>query len=424
MGLATAALAAQLAATGSVTAPSDPTTIVGGEATDGCAWPTVVSLGRLCTGTLVHPRVVVYAAHCGDGFSSVELGNSAAPRHVRTVATQRCETWPDGFLPGAGRDWAFCVLASAQDDLPIVPPLMGCETDALVPGVASTLVGFGESEVGYGDKRSVTTRITSLQGDEVGLGGEGLDSCEGDSGGPAFIQLPSGQWRAFGIVSYGERCGDGGFASLMHLATPWIEARSGFDISPCFDADGTWNPTANCDGFSAVPEDGRGAWSSGCEQPRELASQTCGARFDAEGDVDAPSVQFTDPPELVEPGIHGIDVQAQDEGSGVHTIRVTLDGLPVEAGTSWSDDAVFEIEFSGGEHQLRAVATDRAGNSSDTTITIFVSGDADDADIPEGQHEGCDCRAGSGHEFTGLVLWGWMFSFGWRSRRSRRTCYP
>lgn len=402
-----------------MTAPPDPSGIVGGEGTDLCGWPTAVSLGRVCTGTLVHPRVVVYAAHCGDGFSSVELGSSVAPRHTRTVATQRCETWPDGFLPGAGRDWAFCILASAQDDVPIVPPLMGCETDALAPGAAATLVGFGASEVGYGDKRAVTTSITAWEDDEIELGGEGRDSCEGDSGGPAFIQLPGGQWRAFGIVSYGETCGDGGFVSLMHVAAPWIEARSGFDISPCFDADGTWNPTSDCGGFSAAPDDGRGAWSSGCEQPLELASRTCGASFDAQEDQDPPAVQFVEPPNVLEAGLHRLEVRAQDEGSGVHTIRITLDDLPIDAGTFWSDAASVEVELSAGEHQLRAVATDNAGNTSDATITVFASGDADDADEAAGEHEGCDCRAGSGPENSGLLLWGWMFSLGWRSRRSR-----
>ena len=46
---------------------SDPA-IYNGSEVGLCGWPTTVHVangGSWCTGTLIHPRVVVYAAHCG-----------------------------------------------------------------------------------------------------------------------------------------------------------------------------------------------------------------------------------------------------------------------------------------------------------------------------------------------------------------------
>jgi secreted trypsin-like serine protease len=40
-------------------------------------------------------------------------------------------------------------------------------------------------------------------GKEINIGGGGKDSCNGDSGGPVYVELPGGGWRVFGITSYG-----------------------------------------------------------------------------------------------------------------------------------------------------------------------------------------------------------------------------
>ena len=61
--------------------------IYGGTNVATCGWPTTVSLGGSCTGTLVHERVVIYAAHCGTGYSSVRLGESINGGSGRTAAT-------------------------------------------------------------------------------------------------------------------------------------------------------------------------------------------------------------------------------------------------------------------------------------------------------------------------------------------------
>ncbi|MGB1701190.1 MAG: trypsin-like serine protease, partial [Nannocystaceae bacterium] len=219
-------------------APEDAPEIYGGTPTPICAWPTTVSLGG-CTGTLVHPRVVVYAAHCGGNQNAVAFGeNQGAP--ALTVGTEFCQTNPAYNGGASGRDQAFCVLSQSVG-LPIVPPLMGCETGVLQGGQEVTIVGFGQADAvpNYGLKRNVTTTINSIQNDEAYIGGNGQDSCQGDSGGPVYVRLSSDiggddTWRVFGITSYGGQCGGGGYYSMMHTQMSWFEGASGIDLTPCF----------------------------------------------------------------------------------------------------------------------------------------------------------------------------------------------
>ena len=61
------------------TTPTYPQ-VAGGEEVLECAWIDTVAVtggGGLCTGSLVHPRVVVYAAHCGDGDKQIRIGNTS-----------------------------------------------------------------------------------------------------------------------------------------------------------------------------------------------------------------------------------------------------------------------------------------------------------------------------------------------------------
>src|SRR5688572_9042182 len=68
--------------------------IYGGAPVGACGWPTTVSLGGSCTGTLVHPQVVLYAAHCGDDYSSIRFGEKVSGGGGRNVATSFCEVYP------------------------------------------------------------------------------------------------------------------------------------------------------------------------------------------------------------------------------------------------------------------------------------------------------------------------------------------
>ena len=251
--------------------------IYGGGPVAACAWPTTVSLGGSCTGTLINEEVVIYAAHCGANYNAVTFGNDIYSSEK--VATEYCKIYPGYNGVGEGKDFAYCKLAEPVTDYPIVPPLMGCETDVLQPGQGVAVVGFGNADdnLGYGIKREVYTTLNYITNkNEAFVGGDGEDSCQGDSGGPVFVPLNDGSWRVFGITSYGGACGGGGYYSMMHLGMPWFESDSGIDLTPCTDAQGNWDPGPECAGFPQDPGQGGGNYPSCSSGPLSGVSATCG----------------------------------------------------------------------------------------------------------------------------------------------------
>ncbi len=287
IGLATPAHAQTYAANN-----DDESSIFGGELAPTCAWPSTVYVND-CTGSLVHPEVVMFAAHCillgGQNPSEVVFGEDSM-QPERSVATVDCDVNPDFSLDDGPGDWAYCTLAEPVEDVPRVPILMGCETEQLQVGSEVVLAGFGfaDSQPDYGLKRHVTTTVQEFFGDnEIILGGNGMSSCYGDSGGPAFLQMEDGSWRVFGITSRGtsQECGEPAIYGLMHAgAVQWVEAETMIDITPCTDADGTWNPGPDCGGFPLDAHLGGGEWAQGCVSDEVSGfSDACGDPFDDSG---------------------------------------------------------------------------------------------------------------------------------------------
>lgn len=136
-----------------------------------------------------------------------------------------------------------------------------------------------------GIKREVTTQLNGIPASgEAFVGGGGKDSCQGDSGGPVFVQADDGSWRVFGITSYGGACGGGGYYSMMHNGIAWFESQTGYDLTPCHDADGTWNPGPDCGSFPLSPAQGSGTWANGCSGGASTGySAACGEPFAEDG---------------------------------------------------------------------------------------------------------------------------------------------
>jgi len=265
--------------------PTDPVGISGGNVAGECQFPGVVAFRAgetSCSGSIIHPRVMVTAAHCIEGGvpARIRFGESYSGDERRSDI-ERCEPHPDyAASQSAADDIGYCVLVEPATELAPIPLLAGCETEHLQVGTIAAIVGFGVPEDGgsFGRKRYAFTTVASeLHADgTIEIGDDGANGCIGDSGGPALVQLPDGTWRVAGVFSRGPLCGGGPNTFRVpgdRLA--WIEERSGFDVTPCFDADGSWSASPDCDAFDADPRLSDDGWERYCDGERITPMPTC-----------------------------------------------------------------------------------------------------------------------------------------------------
>lgn len=312
--------------------------IVGGTEAALCEFPAVVAMLEddetpvMCSGSLIHPEVVMTAAHCiiperpivgiGFGEAGQVFGTPA-----RIVAPIECVPHP-GYANNGTPDVAYCRLSEPVADVPIVPLLAGCETEALQPGGEVTIIGFGATygtyvddmvmAMGVGAKRWITQTIDFVDEDfgEVNmLGGNGSQSaCFGDSGGPSLVQLSDGTWRVFGTGSHlydpgglpppiepGNVCGSGVAYGYAVQAIDWLEDENDLDLTPCWDGD-TFVAGAGCGEFPLAPGLASGSWDDGCvggalgggAQTCEPATgETTGGESSSDGGADTSTTDAT-----------------------------------------------------------------------------------------------------------------------------------
>jgi hypothetical protein len=94
-------------------------------------------------------------------------------------------------------DWGWVRVPQPVAISPILPITDQAEFDeVMVPGTELVFVGYGLTEDDEsGAKREVVANLTNFNdsGREFFAGGDGKDTCSGDSGGPALVRLGSGE---------------------------------------------------------------------------------------------------------------------------------------------------------------------------------------------------------------------------------------
>lgn len=269
----------------SVQAPIAPQAIVGGEETEAGEFDGVVAIvsgGGLCTGTLVEARTVLTAAHClyqlPAGFP-IQVYYGRTLEGQRSVDVESFGAFPDFCVDckNDAMDYGYVRTTQAFTPEAIILPLTDqLEWDETIyKGAPLTLVGYGEDpnssdpNDGTGTKRrvDVTIREQSSSGFEFFAGMDFQDTCEGDSGGPALVQLASGEWRLAGITSRGSNpCGNGGFYGTPYPALEWLREQTEVDL--CGDCGG-------CDCLDTAPPPSKeGCCSVGGDAPPPVWTAT------------------------------------------------------------------------------------------------------------------------------------------------------
>jgi MYXO-CTERM domain-containing protein len=191
--------------------------------------------GSLCTGEVISPHVVLTAAHCvspdevGAGaqfivFTGSDFNQQPAQNQVLNVKeTHPNPTWSSQNLQ-AGHDVGIVILQNPTTITPL--PYMKTALPQTMTGQQVRFVGYGldnaAAQSGAGVKRQTTTTLSDFNNVLLHFTDGTHETCNGDSGGPAFMQV-NGVETIVGVTSFGDvNCAAGGYDTRIDAEQTFI----------------------------------------------------------------------------------------------------------------------------------------------------------------------------------------------------------